>query len=104
MENLNKLKELEYLNLALNNISLIENIEGCESLKKLDLTVNFIDLDNLEESLVNLSRCPLVIELYLTGNPCTDWKGYRDFVIATIESLESLDGKEITKSERIKAK
>ena len=32
MENLNKLKELEYLNLALNNIILIESIEGCESL------------------------------------------------------------------------
>ena len=31
---LNKLKELEYLNLALNNISKIEGIEGCESLKK----------------------------------------------------------------------
>ena len=58
MEGLNKLKELEYLNMALNNISIIENIEGCESLKKLDLTVNFIDLEDLEESLVNLSRCP----------------------------------------------
>lgn len=33
MENLNKLKELEYLNLALNNISKIENIQRCESLK-----------------------------------------------------------------------
>ena len=33
---LNKLKELEYLNLALNNISKIEGIEGCESLKKWD--------------------------------------------------------------------
>ena len=32
MENLNKLKELEYLNLALNNLILIEGIEGCESL------------------------------------------------------------------------
>lgn len=32
MENLNKLKELEYLNLAVNNISKIENIRGCESL------------------------------------------------------------------------
>ena len=74
MEGLNKLKELEYLNLALNNISMIEGIEGCESLKKLDLTVNFVDLDNLEESLVNLSRCPQIKELYLTGNPCLDWK------------------------------
>jgi protein TilB len=33
MENLNKLKELEYLNLALNNIAKIEGIERCESLK-----------------------------------------------------------------------
>ena len=57
MENLSKLKELEYLNLALNNISKIEGIEGCESLKKLDLTCNFIDVDDLEESLINLSKC-----------------------------------------------
>ena len=44
MENLTKLKDLEYLNLALNNIQKIEGIEGCETLKKLDLTVNFIDV------------------------------------------------------------
>ena len=33
MENLSRLKDLEYLNLALNNVTKIENIEGCESLK-----------------------------------------------------------------------
>ena len=44
MEGLNKLKELDYLNLALNNITLIENISGCETLRKLDMTVNFIEL------------------------------------------------------------
>lgn len=43
MENLNKLRELEYLNLALNNISLIEGLENCDSLNKLDLTCNFIE-------------------------------------------------------------
>lgn len=42
IENLNKLKKLEYLNLALNNIEVIENLEGLESLKKLDLMVNYI--------------------------------------------------------------
>lgn len=41
-ENVSRLKKLEYLNLALNNIERIENVQGCESLKKLDLTVNFI--------------------------------------------------------------
>ena len=72
MENLNKLKELDYLNLALNNICNIENIEGCESLRKLDLTVNFIELANLKESCDNLEKNFLLRELYLTGNPFTE--------------------------------
>lgn len=42
-ENLNKLKELQYLNLAINNITKLENLQGCESLTKLDLTLNFIE-------------------------------------------------------------
>ena len=33
MEGLNKLKELEYINLAVNNVRKIEGISGCESLK-----------------------------------------------------------------------
>ena len=60
------------MNLALNNISMIENIEGCESLYKLDMTVNFVGLDELEESMVNLSRVASIKDLYLTGNPCTE--------------------------------
>jgi len=32
MEGLSKLKELEYVNFAVNNIGLIEGIRGCESL------------------------------------------------------------------------
>ena len=39
--------------------------------------------------------------LYLTGNPCTDFKGYREYVIATLLQLKNLDGKEIERSERI---
>lgn len=34
LENLRRLKRLEYLNVALNNIVVIENLERCESLKK----------------------------------------------------------------------
>ena len=73
MENLNKLKELEYLNLALNNIKLIEGIEGCESLAKLDMTCNFIDMEDFEQSCINLSKCPNLREIYLTGNPCYEY-------------------------------
>ncbi|XP_065834790.1 dynein axonemal assembly factor 11-like [Oscarella lobularis] len=42
IENVGRLKKLEYLNLALNNVERIENLQGCESLQKLDLTVNFV--------------------------------------------------------------
>ena len=72
IENLNKLRELEYLNLALNNIKVIEGIENCESLMKLDLTVNFVDLQHLELSVLCLQKCRLK-ELYLTGNPCSEY-------------------------------
>ena len=42
-------------------------------------------------------------ELYLMGNPCSDFPGYRDFVIATLPQIETFDGKPIEKSERIVA-
>jgi protein TilB len=57
MEGLNKLKELEYINLAVNNVSKIEGIRNCESLMKIDLTLNFVDIEDLEESVDNLAEC-----------------------------------------------
>lgn len=73
---------------------------GCEFLQKLDLTVNFVgDLLSVE----GLKRNVHLEELYLTGNPCTDYEGYREYVVATLPQLKFLDGKEITKSERILA-
>ena len=93
IENLNKLKKLEYLNLAINNIEIIENLEGLESLRKLDLTLNFIgELTSVEQLQGNYN----LRELLLTGNPCTDYQGYRNYVINVLPQLESLDGAEIT--------
>ena len=100
-ENISKLKELEYLNLAINNIEKFENLQGkyiyrtnnvvyysllfishvtkftlilhvllhpythytgCESLSKLDLTVNFIgDLS----SIINLEDLDYLSELFV---------------------------------------
>ncbi|XP_026500401.2 protein tilB [Vanessa tameamea] len=99
IENLNKLKHLTYLNLALNNIEVIENLERCESLEKLDLTLNFIgDIVSVESLICNYN----LVNLYLTGNPCTDYDNYRDFVIGTLPQLSTLDGKDIERSDRIK--
>ncbi|XP_077990866.1 dynein axonemal assembly factor 11-like [Glandiceps talaboti] len=100
IENVGRLKKLEYINLALNNIERVENLEGCESLKKLDLTVNFVgELTSLE----CLSGNYNLEEIFLTGNPCINYEGYREYVLATLPQLQRLDGKKISKSERIVA-
>ncbi|XP_072116610.1 dynein axonemal assembly factor 11-like isoform X3 [Mobula birostris] len=100
IENVGRLKKLEYLNLALNNIECIENLEGCEFLKKLDLTVNFVgELTSVESLKANVH----LEELFLVGNPCYEFDGYRKFVIAVLPQLKWLDGKEINRSEQIQA-
>lgn len=104
MEGLNKLKELEYLNLALNNVSMIEGIDGCESLKKLDMTVNFVSVEELQESVYNLKANVKLEDLYLTGNPCEDWPGHRMYVIAHLPQVKQFDGKIVLPTERIKAR
>lgn len=40
---------------------------------------------------------------YFLGNPCCEFEGYRPYVVAQLPQLRSLDLKEITKSEQIKA-
>jgi protein TilB len=104
MEGLSKLRELEYLNLCLNNISKIEGIDGCESLNKLDMTVNFVDVENLQESVYNMKANMMLEDLYLTGNPCEDWPGFRPYVMANLPQLKQLDGKLILPTDRIKAR
>merc|ERR1712183_539686 len=42
-------------------------------------------------------------ELYLVGNPCANFEGYKEYVIATLTQLKKLDGIDIDRSERIKA-
>ena len=104
MEGMKKLKELEYLNMAVNSVGKIEGLKRCESLNKLDLTLNFIDVEDFQESLENLEWCPLLDELTLTGNPCTDWPKYREYTIAKVPQLKRLDGDDIEKSQRLAAK
>lgn len=102
IENLHKLKRLEYLNLALNNIERIENLSQCESLQKLDLTLNFIGtLTDCETALRDNYN---LRELILTGNPCTDYAGYREYVIAVLPQLDKLDCVEVTATHRLQAR
>ncbi|XP_013115598.2 protein tilB [Stomoxys calcitrans] len=101
IENLYKLKRLEYLNLALNNIERIENLQQLESLNKLDLTLNFIGELTSIESLKDNYNLRILI---LTGNPCCDYAHYREYVIATLPQLDSLDCQEVTLTHKLQTK
>ncbi|KAM3866120.1 dynein axonemal assembly factor 11 [Diretmus argenteus] len=100
IENVGRLKKLEYLNVSLNNIEVIENLEGCESLQKLDLTLNFVGRLSSVESLKHNVH---LRELFLVGNPCSQFEGYRPYVVASLPQLKWLDGTEISRTERIRA-
>lgn len=77
---------------------------NCEFLNKLDLTVNFVDLDELEASITNLTQCHCLKDLYMMGNPAqSNWDKFNAYVIARLPQLKSLDGTEIIKSMRIAA-
>jgi len=104
MENLFHLKDLAYLNLALNNITAIEGLHNCEFLSKLDLTVNFIDFDTLKDSIEHLQSRANLRELFMMGNPCEHvWKDFALYVVAKLPQLQFLDGTEITRSLQIQA-
>jgi len=103
LEKLNKLKDLNYLNVAINNISYIRGLERCEFLAKLDLTMNFVDAPRGLLSLEKLRVNDRLVDLYMTGNPCCDYEGWKEFVIGSIPSLQRIDGAVIKPSERIVA-
>jgi len=72
--------------------------------QKLDMTVNFITVEELEESVYNLKANMMLEDLYFTGNTCCEWSGYRQYVIAHLPQVKQLDGKLVIPMERIKAR
>lgn len=64
LENLKRLKCLEYLNISMNVIETIEGLDGCENLRKLDLTLNFV---GQLSSVLSLRKNQHLEELYLVG-------------------------------------
>ena len=88
IENLSRLKQLNYLNLAINNVQVIENLQRCECLAKLDLTLNFIPKSGLLSLSSLQSNSDSLKELFLVGNPCCDWEKYRTYVIAVLPFLQ----------------
>lgn len=94
------MRSLVYLNLAINRIEHVEGLETCESLVKLDLTLNAIyDYRDFK----SLSRLERLRELHIIGNPCLDHEMCRNYIIATLPHLEQLDDLAVTRTVRIQA-
>ena len=56
----------------MNSVEKIENLETCEALERLDLTLNFIG--DLTEGVTELAKWnPHLRELHLMGNPCSKY-------------------------------
>jgi protein TilB len=104
IEGCTKMKELEYLNLAVNSVNTIGGLRRCESLRKMDFTLNFIDAEDLKSSCEELEWNPVFSELFMMGNPCMDWEEAKDYIIAKVDTINRLDGIDITKSMRMAAK
>ena len=49
----------------------------------------------------NLEKCEEMRELYMLGNPCTDWEHWQDYCIARITNLRRIDGDDIIPSMRL---
>jgi protein TilB len=74
-------------------------------LRKLDLTINFVDLDELKSSMDHLSDRKNLVDLYMMGNPCqASWDKFNNYVIGKLPQLTTLDGTEITRSMQIQAR
>lgn len=77
------------MNLAVNNITKVQNLQRCESLQKLDLTLNFVPKAGLL-SIPSLAGNYNLRQLFLIGNPCTDWHGYRQYIVGKLPQLAKL--------------
>lgn len=78
---------------------------NCEFLHKMDLTMNFVDVDELEQSMRHLQSRERLRDMYMMGNPAqANWPHFNNYVIAMLPQLENLDGTEVTKSMRIIAR
>ncbi|XP_046332984.2 leucine-rich repeat-containing protein 46-like [Haliotis rufescens] len=97
INNLDCLKNLQFLTLAGNLLERVENLNKLSKLLFLDLSANRIaqfDIDEFPQSLMLLN---------LSGNPCTRMPDYRGCIIQDLHNLQQLDNVDITRDEREEA-
>ncbi|XP_061193655.1 leucine-rich repeat-containing protein 46-like [Saccostrea echinata] len=97
IENLECLKNLQFLTLSGNQIKCVENLRHLEKLYFLDLSFNQVkdfDIDEFPQSLIILN---------LKGNPCVTHPDHRGRIIQDLPKLKQLDEVEISSDEKLEA-
>jgi Leucine-rich repeat (LRR) protein len=98
IENLSPLVRLERLNLSGNRIQRIpESIVELQSLQMLRLARNQL---NVVDDLVYLGEIPSLLRLRIEDNPISDLSHTSAVAILSIQTLETLDGREVTMADR----
>ena len=87
-------------------LQIYEVINSCKNCKTRHLSHMIIKMLQIQKFIRNGNPIPfsLLLNRYLTGNPCCDFKGYRDYVVAVLPQIMFLDGVPIVQTERIKAR
>ncbi|NWI96195.1 PPR42 phosphatase, partial [Pitta sordida] len=91
-------KSLSVLNISNNNIDELEELAVLENLSYLKAVDN--RLQHMKDLKVVLNKWTKLRRMDLTGNPICQKPKYRDRIIVQLQTLESLDGKEIKEMER----
>lgn len=97
---------LQKLDLTVNFVGELTSIECLKNLPHFrELWVNFVDIVHLivrwhfkvYMNIIKLTGIPIhltfwmpdvLVFRYLTGNPCTEYEGYREYVVATLPQLK----------------
>lgn len=96
-EVLSSMRQLRVLKLANNGLTSTAELAGCRSLETVDLSKN--QLGNLASVAPLLGVAPLR-ELDLRGNTVSDVRQQLDAIIVSCPTIERLNGRELTQSER----
>jgi protein phosphatase 1 regulatory subunit 42 len=93
-------ESLQVLNVQKNNMSEISSLRYLRYVEKLDLSMNNIDSFDEIGSLFRHDGCANISALETKGNPIDKQHRFRDYVMMMAPSLATLNGREITHTER----
>ncbi|XP_054003620.1 protein phosphatase 1 regulatory subunit 42-like [Hylaeus anthracinus] len=85
---------LKILNISGNKMRSLKEIKDLNNLEVLDARNNFFDdIDDLTES---ISALISLTDLYLQGNPVTEYYRYKENLIANNDTIKNINGKMVT--------